>query len=103
MRGDGGALVFDGILIELESSREGVALQLDTIHIEASLGEVVKVMTDGCQQIQNRWVLVRDRAHTLVTVLIVMGLSTVVVVESDVLYGYSTMKILPIWSATIVP
>jgi len=44
--GDDGALVFDGIFVELGGG--GVALQLDAIHVEASLGEVVEVTTDDC-------------------------------------------------------
>ena len=42
--GDDGALVFDGILVELGGG--GVALQLDAVHVEVSLGEVVEVTTD---------------------------------------------------------
>lgn len=65
--GDDGALVFDGIFVELGGG--GVALELDAIHVEASLGEVVEVTTDE-----------------FVVVLIVVGLGVVAVedVGSDI-------------------
>ena len=41
--GDDGALIFDGILVELSGG--GVALQLNAIHVEASMGEVLEITT----------------------------------------------------------
>lgn len=43
-RGNDSTLVPDGILVEL--GHRGIAFDLDTIHVEASLGEVLEVTTD---------------------------------------------------------
>lgn len=43
-RGDNGTLVADGVLVE--QSDGGVPLDLDAIHVEASLREVLEVLAD---------------------------------------------------------
>lgn len=49
-RRDDSALVADGILVKL--SNGCVTLELDAIHVEAGLREVLEVATDHCKQLR---------------------------------------------------
>ena len=45
-RGDDGALVADGVLVQLRGG--GVALQLDPVHVKTGLREILEIAADDC-------------------------------------------------------